>query len=270
VSSATSRHGWRCGGRRLSRPCQLNRMVRQRIGLPAPRRDRLARRPGPSSDSPASATHRRDVAVTEGRPRSRHSSDSGISRQHLRQRKRRTWSPRWRPLPRDRRRRPPLRRLRASSSVGQLATERLPVTTHWSTGPHRGRPAIYLGGRQVTPSPTNFEDPRRTEADPRHRRAAPDGRGIWIWRRGDWKTSALSAILQGHGCPQRAAPRSWRTTPPHSRSRRARRSSVRTCSRSARASPPRHPSCRYHPLGIRQSRRPSNARCLDACRARVS
>ena len=67
---------------------------------------------------------------------------------------------------------------------------------------------------------------------------------------GDWKTVGAARRRQGDGRRARpAAPRSWRTTPTTS-ARASRRSSVRTCSRSARASPPATPSCEIHPLGI--------------------
>ena len=79
-------------------------------------------------------------------------------------------------------------------------------------------------------------------------RLMADGYGFGA--EGDWKAAALVRILKvdgRRGC--RAAPRSWRTTPT-TWATRSPRCSVRTCSRSARRSPPESPSCEIHPLSI--------------------
>ena len=90
--------------------------------------------------------------------------------------------------------------------------------------------------------------PAAAARDSPSQRLMADGYGFGA--EGDWKTCALCARDEGHGrraCP--AAPRSWRTTPTTSRPDGP-RSSARTCSRSARRSPPASRRCEIHPLGI--------------------
>ena len=83
-----------------------------------------------------------------------------------------------------------------------------------------------------------FEDLGALAQLPGHRRPAADGRRLRLRRRGRLEGRRARPDPQGRwatGCP--AARRSWRTTPT-TWATRSRRSSARTCSRSARRSPP--------------------------------
>ena len=79
-------------------------------------------------------------------------------------------------------------------------------------------------------------------------RLMADGYGFGA--EGDWKTAALVRILKvmGDGPAGRHVVHGGLHVPP--RRARSRRSSARTCSRSARRSPAAGPSCEIHPLSI--------------------
>ena len=95
-----------------------------------------------------------------------------------------------------------------------------------------------------------FEDLDGLRAAARDRRPAADGRRLRLRRRGRLEDVGPGPPGQGDGDrPARAGRRSWRTTPTTS-TRTARWSSGRTCSRSARRSPPARPRCEIHPLSI--------------------
>ena len=85
---------------------------------------------------------------------------------------------------------------------------------------------------------------------------------------GDWKTAALRAHAEGHGA--RAARRHVLHGGLHLPPRRpaSRGSSARTCSRSARRSPPSRPRCEIHPLGDRRPGGPGPAGVRRRARAR--
>ena len=123
-------------------------------------------------------------------------------------------------------------------------------TSRCATPPDRGRaagPSSTAGGFGAFT--TNFEDLGGLRQLPglAVQRLMADGYGFG--GEGDWKTALLLRALKTAAAASPAAPRSWRTTPTTS-SPAGERSSARTCSRSAPASPPRAPSCEIHPLGI--------------------
>ena len=97
---------------------------------------------------------------------------------------------------------------------------------------------------------TNFEDLGGLRQLPglAVQRLMADGYGFG--GEGDWKTVGAAQGDEGDGRrAARAARRSWRTTRT-TWSRGRRRSSARTCSRSARRSPRSRPSLEIHPLSI--------------------
>ena len=126
--------------------------------------------------------------------------------------------------------------------------------------PHRGWACARSstdGG--FTAFTTNFEDLGGLRQLPglAVQRLMADGYGFG--GEGDWKTSVHAAHPQGRwppGCP--AARRSWRTTPT-TWSPARRRSSARTCSRSARPSPAARPTLRDPPARHRRPRGPGPA-----------
>ena len=114
----------------------------------------------------------------------------------------------------------------------------------------RGRAAGVPRGRRVRRVHHELRGPRRAAPAARPGRAAADGRGLRLRRRGRLEDLGHAPHDQGDGRrAARRAPRSWRTTRTTS-ARDRRRSSARTCSRSARASPPAKPRIEIHPLGI--------------------
>ena len=198
----------------------------------------------------------RDVAVTEG---DKVEAAAAVRRlgQHLRRqrpgrcrrrgRRRRTstsWSTEYADTYR--------RRARAAARRGAARVAAL-------RRPHRAGPAGVPRGGRLRRLHHELRGPRRAAPAPGSRRAAADGRRLRLRRRG--RLEDLGAAARDEGDGRRPARRhvvhGGLHVPPGPRARR--RSSVRTCSRSARRIAAEQPTLEIHPLVDRRARGPGAA-----------
>ena len=130
---------------------------------------------------------------------------------------------------------------RAATGASRCATPR---------GSRLGLRGVPRGTAASRRSPTRSRISTGSPQLPGHRRPAADGRRLRLRRRGRLEDGGARPAREGDGAGldgRHVA--SWRTTRTTS-TRRAEASSARTCSRSARRSPPARPSCEIHPLSI--------------------